>query len=70
MLHEMAHFVGFPGGSFILDNGRGWFTDDTIKRLSTDARLHNADCYATFADECRTGNPNKPRYVKAATTSR
>lgn len=24
MLHEMAHFVGFPGGSEIPDNGRGW----------------------------------------------
>ena len=70
MLHEMGHFVGFPGGSFILDNGRGWFTDDTIKKLNTDQRLHNADCYATFATECRTGSSDKPPYVKAATTSR
>ena len=70
MLHEMAHFVGFPDGTFIIDNGRGWFTDDTIKPLSADKRLHNADSYATFATECRTGSSAKPHYVKAATTSR
>lgn len=70
MLHEMAHFVGFPGGSVIDDNGRGWFTDDTIAKLSPDKRLHNADSYATFAVECRTNNSNKPHYVKAANTSR
>jgi peptidoglycan hydrolase-like protein with peptidoglycan-binding domain len=70
MLHEMAHFVGFPGGSFIGDNGRGWFTDDTIKKLTADQRLHNADSYATFAVECRTGDSSKPAYVKASNTSR
>jgi hypothetical protein len=70
MLHEMAHFVGFPGGAFIGDNGRGWFTDDTIKKLRADERLHNADSYATFAVECRTGDSNKPAYVKASNTSR
>lgn len=70
MLHEMAHFVGFPGGSLILDEGRGWFSDDTIKKLSVQQRLHNADSYATFATECRTGSSQKPPYVKAATTSR
>lgn len=70
MLHEMAHFVGCPDQSFILDNGRGWFTDETIKPLSADKRLHNADSYATFAIECRTGSDAKPPYVKAATTSR
>ena len=70
MLHEMAHFVGFPGGATIPDNGRGWFTDDTIKKLSADQRLHNADSYATFATECRTGSSAKPPYVKSATTSR
>ena len=70
MLHEMAHFVGFPGGSFIGDNGRGWFTDDPIKNLKADQRLHNADSYATFAVECRTGDSSKPAYVKASTTSR
>lgn len=70
MLHEMAHFVGFPGGTLIGDNGRGWFTDDPIKGLNADKRLHNADSYATYAVECRTGNPNKPPYVKASTTSR
>jgi hypothetical protein len=70
MLHEMAHFVGFPGGSFIPDNGRGWFTDDTIRKLSADQRMHNADSYATFAVECRTGDSSKPPYVKASTTSR
>ncbi|MBL8219788.1 MAG: hypothetical protein JNL62_11190 [Bryobacterales bacterium] len=70
MLHEMAHFVGFPGGGLIDDNGRGWFTDDTISRLPANKRLLNADSYATFAVECRTGSTIKPHYVKAATTSR
>lgn len=70
MLHEIAHFVGFPDKSFILDNGRGWFTDSTIKALNADKRLHNADCYAGYATECRTGSSAKPPYVKAATTSR
>ena len=70
MLHEMAHFVGFPDKSFILDNGRGWFTDSTIKALSADKRLHNADSYAAYSTECRTGSSVKPPYVKAATTSR
>jgi hypothetical protein len=70
MLHEMAHFVGLPGGQLIGDNGRGWFTDDPIRSLNADKRLHNADSYATFAVECRTGNRNKPPYVKASTTSR
>ena len=70
MLHEMAHFVGFPGGSFIPDNGRGWFTDDTIKKLTPDQRMHNADSYAAYATECRTGDPAKPPYVKASNTSR
>jgi peptidoglycan hydrolase-like protein with peptidoglycan-binding domain len=70
MLHEMAHFVGFPDKSFIVDNGRGWFTDDTIKSLNADKRLHNADSYATFATECRTGSAAKPAYVKAANNSR
>ncbi len=70
MLHEMAHFVGFPDKTFIGDNGRGWFTDITIKPLSVESRLHNADSYATFAAECRTQNSAKPPYVIAATTSR
>jgi len=70
MLHEMAHFVGFADRSFILDNGRGWFSDSTIAPLSADQRLHNADSYATFATECRTGSAVKPPYVKAANTSR
>ncbi len=70
MLHETAHFVGFADQSFIIDNGRGWFTDSTITPLSADLRLHNADSYATFATECRTGSSAKPPYVKAATTSR
>ncbi|MEO8026979.1 MAG: peptidoglycan-binding protein [Bryobacteraceae bacterium] len=70
MLHEMAHFVGFPGGSGIVDNGRGWFTDSTISVLNADKRLHNADSYAAYATECRTGSPVKPAYVRAATTSR
>ena len=70
MLHEMAHFVGFPDKTFIVDHGRGWFTDSTITPLSVESRLHNADSYATFATECRTRNSSKPPYVVAATTSR
>ncbi len=70
MLHEMAHFVGFPGGSGIVDNGRGWFTDSTIAALNADKRLHNADSYAAYATECRTGSAVKPSYVKASSTSR
>lgn len=70
MLHEMAHFVGFQGGTFIGDNGRGWFTDPEIGTLSPDQRLHNADSYAGFADECRTGSSAKPPYVKASQGSR
>lgn len=70
MLHEMAHFVGFPGGEVIGDNGRGWFTDQEIGRLSANQRLRNADSYAGFADECRTGSSAKPRYVKASTGPR
>ena len=70
MLHEMGHFVGFPGGKHIRDNGRGWFTDTTISALPVEKRLLNADSYATFAVECRTGDTIRPQYVKAATTSR
>lgn len=70
MLHEMAHFVGFPGGEVIGDNGRGWFTDPEIGGLSAKQRLRNADSYAGFADECRTGSSAKPRYVKASTGPR
>lgn len=70
MLHEMAHFVGFPGGAGIVDNGRGWFTDSTIQKLNANQRLHNADSYAAYATECRTGSAVKPAYVKAANTSR
>ncbi len=65
MLHELAHFVGFIGQEVIGDNGRGWFTDPQIAQLSVDQRLHNADSYAGFADECRTGSSAKPRHVKA-----
>lgn len=70
MLHEMAHFVGFGAQELIGDNGRGWFTDPEISRLPANQRLHNADSYAGFADECRTGSSAKPRYVKASSTSR
>jgi hypothetical protein len=70
MLHEMAHFVGFRGGSVIRDNGRGWFSDPEISTLSPDQRLHNADSYAGFADECRTSSSAKPPYVKASKGSR
>jgi hypothetical protein len=61
MLHEMAHFVGFPGGAEIPDNGRGWFTDSTITRLSADQRQHNADSTPT--------PPSPPNAAPAAARS-
>lgn len=66
IIHELSHFVGHSDGRFIVDNGRGWFDDLFIKPLSADQRLTNADSYASFAQECRVGNPAKPPFVKTA----
>jgi hypothetical protein len=66
ILHEMAHFIGHPDGRDIGDNGRGWVDSPFIVKLTADERLTNADSYASFATECRTGSPDNPGYVKPA----
>lgn len=66
ILHELAHFVGDADGLEIDDLGRGWFDDVFIRPLAVDQRLLNADSYAGFAHECRTGSATKPGFVKTA----
>jgi peptidoglycan hydrolase-like protein with peptidoglycan-binding domain len=66
LIHELSHFTGRRDGGFIVDNGRGWFDDTFIKPLSAPQRLLNADSYASFAQECRTGSAAKPAFVKTA----
>jgi peptidoglycan hydrolase-like protein with peptidoglycan-binding domain len=66
LIHELAHFTSRRDGEFIIDNGRGWFDDTFIKPLSAAQRLLNADSYASFAQECRTGSAANPGFVKTA----
>jgi peptidoglycan hydrolase-like protein with peptidoglycan-binding domain len=66
LIHEMSHFTGRRDGQSIEDNGRGWFDDTFIRPLSAAQRLLNADSYASFAHECRTGSAAKPVFVKTA----
>lgn len=66
LIHELAHFTSRRDGEIIGDNGRGWFDDTFIKPLSAPQRLLNADSYASFAHECRTGSPARPPFVKTA----
>jgi hypothetical protein len=66
LIHELSHFTGRRDGEPIVDHGRGWFDDVFIKPLSAAQRLLNADSYATFAQECRTGSAAKPPFVKTA----
>lgn len=67
LTHELAHFTGRSDGTEIgEDKGRGWVDDRDIKRLSATDRLVNADSYATFATECRTGSAGKPVYVTSS----
>lgn len=66
LIHELAHFTGRRDGEFIVDNGRGWFDDAFIRPLGAAQRLLNADSYASFAHECRTGSPAKPSFVRTA----
>lgn len=66
IVHELAHFTGRRDGQRIGDNGRGWFDDVFIKPLSANARLTNADSYASFAEECRTNSAAKPPFVRTA----
>ena len=56
LIHELAHFTGRRDGESIVDNGRGWFDDVFIKPLGVAQRHLNADSYASFAHECRTGS--------------
>jgi hypothetical protein len=37
-----------------------------MRPLSANQRLSNADSYAGFAHECRTGSPAKPPFVRTA----
>ena len=66
LIHELTHFTGRRDGESIVDNGRGWFDDVFIRPLGTARRLLNADSYASFAHECRTGNASRPPFVKTA----
>ena len=66
LIHELSHFTGRRDGERIADNGRGWFDDTFIRPLGAAKRLLNADSYATFAHECRTGSAVKPAFVKTA----
>jgi peptidoglycan hydrolase-like protein with peptidoglycan-binding domain len=66
LLHEIGHFVSRRDGEIIDDFGRGWFDDLFIKPLPAAKRLLNADSYASFAHECRTGSAAKPAFVKTA----
>jgi peptidoglycan hydrolase-like protein with peptidoglycan-binding domain len=66
LIHELTHFTGRRDGESIVDNGRGWFDDIFIKPLGAAKRLLNADSYASFAHECRTGSAAKPAFVKTA----
>jgi hypothetical protein len=70
MTHEMAHFIGLPGGTFIGDSGRGWFDDPIMQNLSLRQRIESADPYASFAHECRTGDSSRPPWVVSANASR
>ena len=63
ILHELAHFCSRRDGIEIIDSGRGWFDDIFIKPLTAKKRLANADSFATFAQECRTGSQSKPVFV-------
>lgn len=66
LLHELTHFTGRRDGEEIGDHGRGWFDDTFVKPLDASRRLLNADSYAGFAHECRTGSAVKPAFVKTA----
>jgi len=66
LIHELAHFTSRRDGKIIGDHGRGWFDDTFIKPLGAAKRLLNADSYASFAQECRTGSAAKPPFVKTA----
>src|SRR5262249_29227146 len=66
IIHEMGHFVGNPDGGVIDDFGRGRVDSKFIVPLHADKRLRNADSYASFATECRTGDPNSPGFVQPA----
>lgn len=66
ILHELAHFTSRRDGEIIDDFGRGWFDDTFIRPLPGAKRLANADSYASFAHECRTGSPARPGFIRTA----
>lgn len=66
LVHEMTHFVGHRGNKIINDFVRGWFTDEAMKILDTVRSVENADCYAGFVHECRTGSSARPSFLPPA----
>src|SRR5262245_47161867 len=66
LIHELAHFTRRRDDQDITDHGRGWFDDTFVRPLSAAQRLLNADSYAGFAHECRTGSAAKPAFVITA----
>ncbi len=61
-IHEMRHFV--EGSSDIGHHGKGWVTDDGMKKLRPDQTVFNCDTYAGFALEARNGEMQRPGWVK------
>jgi hypothetical protein len=66
LIHELAHFTSRRDGQGIDDFGRGWFDGAFVRMLNAETRLLNADSYASFAIECRTGSSARPPYVQDA----
>ena len=57
MIHELAHFVGFP--EHITDHGYGWIDDPRMTKLVSWQRLYNAESYCNYSFDARFGRrPN------------
>lgn len=65
--HEMAHFVGVSPVNHIWDYALGWYSDPALQAISPDKKLMNADCYANFAHESRTGDSSRPAWLRTKT---
>ena len=61
-IHEMRHFV--EGSDDVGHHGKGWVTDDGMKKLRPDQTIFNCDTYAGFALEARNGEMQRPGWVK------
>ena len=66
LIHELAHFTAGATASSSSTTGAAGSTTLFITPLSAAKRLLNADSYASFAHECRTGSAAKPPFVKTA----